>query len=43
MYFSDLCRELAAAAPEAPAKGPSLGLDFERELNHNLSALFGRA
>ena len=43
MYFTDLCRELAAAAPEAPAKGPSLGLDFERELNHNLSALFGRA
>lgn len=44
MYFEELGRELAAAAPPlAPMRQPALGLDFERELNANLSALFGRA
>jgi predicted regulator of Ras-like GTPase activity (Roadblock/LC7/MglB family) len=43
MYFSDLCRELKAAAPEPVTRAPALGLDFERDLNKNLAALFGRA
>jgi hypothetical protein len=43
MYFGDLCRELKAAAPQVVARGPALGLDFERDLNKNLAALFGRA
>jgi predicted regulator of Ras-like GTPase activity (Roadblock/LC7/MglB family) len=43
MYFSDLCRELKAAAPQAINRAPALGLDFERDLNRNLAALFGRA
>jgi hypothetical protein len=43
MYFEELCRELAAAAPPLPAvREPMLELDFETELNANLSALFGR-
>jgi len=43
MYFGDLCRELKAAAPQPVTRGPALGLDFERDLNKNLAALFGRA
>jgi hypothetical protein len=43
MYFSDLCRELAAAAPPPVTRAPALGLDFERDLNRNLASLFGRA
>ena len=43
MYFSDLSRELAAAAPPPVTRAPALGLDFERDLNRNLAALFGRA
>jgi len=43
MYFSDLCRELTAAAPQPVTRAPALGLDFERDLNKNLAALFGRA
>jgi hypothetical protein len=44
MYFDDLRRELAAAAPPVVAlREPALSVDFERELNANLSALFGRA
>jgi hypothetical protein len=43
MYFEDLCRELAAAAPPlASLRAPALGLDFERDLNANLAAMFGR-
>jgi hypothetical protein len=43
MYFADLCRALAAAAPKlAPTRAPALGLDFERDLNRNLASLFGR-
>lgn len=44
MYFDELSRELAAAAPPLTSmREPALGLDFERELNANLSALFGRS
>ena len=43
MYFGDLCLELQAAAPQQITRAPALGLDFERDLNRNLAALFGRA
>jgi hypothetical protein len=43
MYFSDLCRDLQAAAPPPVSREPALALDFERDLNRNLAALFGRA
>jgi len=42
VYFAELCRELMAAAP-SKSPTPALGLDFERDLNRNLTALFGRA
>jgi hypothetical protein len=43
LYFDDLCRELAAAAPAlATLRQPALASDFERELNQNLASLFGR-
>ena len=43
LYFDDLCRELAAAAPAlATLRQPALANDFERELNQNLASLFGR-
>ena len=43
LYFDDLCRELAAAAPALAAlRQPTLAVDFERELNQNLASLFGR-
>lgn len=44
LYFDEFRRELAAAAPAAPAEtGPVLETDFERDLNRNLAALFHRA
>jgi hypothetical protein len=43
MYFDDLCRELAAAAPPlVTLREPMLAGDFEQELNRNLAAMFGR-
>jgi predicted regulator of Ras-like GTPase activity (Roadblock/LC7/MglB family) len=43
MYFEELSRELAAAAPPLPViREPTLAVDFEGELNANLAALFGR-
>jgi hypothetical protein len=43
MYFDDLTRDLAAAAPAAPDTGtPVLAVDFEADLNKNLAMLFGR-
>lgn len=44
LYFDEFCRELAAAAPPPPPPAkPVLETDFERDLNRNLAALFGRA
>ena len=43
IYFDELCKELAAAAPVlAPLRGPAIAQDFEHDLNTNLAAMFGR-
>lgn len=43
MYFEELGKDLASAAPALPElRGPALGADFETELNNNLALLFGR-
>jgi hypothetical protein len=43
LYFDELSRELADAAPPLPVtREPLLNLDFEGELNRNLAALFRR-
>lgn len=43
MYFADLARELATAAPAiSEARTPALAVDFEADLNKNLAMLFGR-
>ena len=43
LFFAEFCTSIAAIVPpEAPA-GPALGDDFERELNRNLSVMFGRS
>ena len=43
LYFAELCRDLANAAPPLPARAaaPSF-MNFEADLNRNLAALFGR-
>lgn len=44
MYFDELKLNLATAAPPpAASQEPVLNSNFERELNDNLAALFGRA
>lgn len=44
LYFGEFVAHLADAAPTAAAKAaPVLADDFERDLNRNLAALFGRA
>ena len=44
LYFEELVAGLAAAAPTvAVVTGPALAEHFERDLNRNLAALFGRA
>ena len=44
LYFDELVKALTAAAPKdvAPVV-PALAEHFERDLNHNLAVLFGRA
>jgi hypothetical protein len=43
MYFDELSRELAIAAPPLPnIREPALAVNFETELNANLASLFGR-
>ena len=43
MYFEELGKELATAAPALPElRGPALAIDFEADLNKNLALLFGR-
>jgi hypothetical protein len=43
MYFEELTRELAAAAPPLEAvRAPALAVNFEAELHSNLAMLFGR-
>jgi hypothetical protein len=44
LYFDEFRTNLASAAPAPlPTMAPMLGANFERELNRNLAALFGRA
>jgi hypothetical protein len=43
MFFEELAKELAAAAPPLEAlRAPTLAVNFEAELHSNLNALFGR-
>jgi hypothetical protein len=43
LFFAELCTALATVVqPDVPA-GAALGADFERELNRNLSVMFGRS
>jgi predicted regulator of Ras-like GTPase activity (Roadblock/LC7/MglB family) len=43
LYYEDFCRDLAAAAPALVENTePVLDVNFEQDLNKNLSALFGR-
>ena len=43
MFFEELTKELAAAAPPLEAlRAPALAVNFEAELHSNLNALFGR-
>ena len=43
LYYEELCRDLAAAAPPLEEHSEAvLDVNFERDLNRNLSALFGR-
>jgi hypothetical protein len=44
LYFDELVKALVAAAPtDAAPVVPALAEHFERDLNHNLAVLFGRA
>lgn len=44
LYAEEFGKALAAAAPEVAApREPALATNFERDLNRNLAALFGRA
>lgn len=42
LFWDELVRELAAAAPPEITQAPVLAENFERELNASLHALFGR-
>lgn len=45
IYFKEFCAALRAAAPpvEESPPAPALAATFERDLNHSLAILFGRA
>lgn len=43
LYFDEFRSRLAAAAPPREEAKPVLETNFERDLNRNLAALFGRA
>lgn len=43
LYFGEFEQRLAAAAPPIEPPQVVLAENFERDLNHNLAALFGRA
>jgi predicted regulator of Ras-like GTPase activity (Roadblock/LC7/MglB family) len=43
LYLEELQANVAAAAPPPEPATPALAEDFERDLNRNLSQLFGRA
>lgn len=43
LYLREFGANLAAAEPRVEDEAPALAGDFERELNHNLAILFGRA
>jgi hypothetical protein len=43
LFFAEFCTSLAAIVPPDAPTAPALAEDFERELNRNLSAMFGRA
>jgi predicted regulator of Ras-like GTPase activity (Roadblock/LC7/MglB family) len=43
LYFREFSAAIAAAAPDESDQEPALAADFERELNHNLAVMFGRA
>ncbi|MGB7212697.1 MAG: hypothetical protein WBC97_08725 [Gemmatimonadales bacterium] len=42
LFFEQLVKDLAAAAPAAPPAQPVLAENFESELNSSLRSLFGR-
>jgi hypothetical protein len=42
LFFDQLVKDLAAAAPAAPPTQPVLAENFESELNSSLRSLFGR-
>jgi hypothetical protein len=43
LYYGEFEQRLAAAAPAQEPPQVVLAENFERDLNHNLAALFGRA
>ena len=43
LFFGELCATIAGIVPAVAPSAPALGEDFERELNRNLSAMFGRS
>ncbi len=43
LFFDELCRDLAAAAPPLPLlREPMFDVNFETELHRNLASMFGR-
>jgi hypothetical protein len=43
LFFAELSTSIASIVPPEAPTGPALGEDFERELNRNLSVMFGRS